>query len=409
MLFIGASLPKFQIKMVKILYIEDNEDDYLILRGILAKVPDGAYALLNADSVQNALDYLSKEKIDLVFLDLGLPGCSGKEAYGKLAAQFPNIPVVIMSGNEDKKVAYELIALGAEDFFIKGGLHPDLLDRGITYSLKRHELKYLLKAEVSQRRKVEEALLRAHEELEARVKERTHELKETTEELKRSNEELEQYAYVASHDLQEPIRKIVGFSQILASKFEGQIDEKSKEHLSYVVDGAKRMQALIQDLLLYARMERKELTMELLNFNGVVKEAIGNLELVIKETKAEIIYDQLPCLSAHKSFMVQLFQNLISNSIKYRSEKTPRVEISAHPKEDQWEFTVADNGIGIDYQFANRLFVLFQRLHPKGKYQGTGIGLAVCKRMVEAHKGKIWIEPHAGEGAVFKFTLPRLE
>jgi len=391
--------------MIKILYIEDNEDDYLILRSIMDKIPNSPYVLANVNSIQKALEYLLEEKTDLIFLDLGLPGLSGKEAYGKLVDKFSIIPVIIMSGNEDKNVAYELITLGAEDFFIKGNLHQDLLDRGITYSLKRHELKNLLKAEVTQRKKTEEALFRANNELEARVQERTRELQETAEELKRSNEELEQFAYVASHDLQEPIRKIVGFSQIIASKFEGQIDEKSKEHLNYVVDGAKRMQALIQDLLWYSRIGRNELTLEPLDFDDVVKEAIGNLEVTIKETKAQIIYDQLPRLWAHKSFMVQLFQNLISNSLKYRSERTPRIEISAQQKDGLWEFTFADNGIGIDFQFANKLFVLFQRLHAKGKYPGTGIGLAVCKRMVERHNGRIWVEPHEG-GAEFKFTLP---
>jgi len=521
--------------MVKILYIEDNEDDYLILRGIINKIPNNSYALENVNSIQKATDYLLKKETDLILLDLGLPGFSGKEAYSKIAEKFPNIPVIIMSGNEDKNVAYELITSGAEDFFIKGNLHPDLLDRGIAYSLKRHELKHLLKEEVSHRKQTEEALFHSYNELEARVQERTRELRESeenyhyllnsmgegfciiemifdekedpidyrflqvspsfekqtglkdaqgkrmleltpqhekhwfeiygkialtgqparfenraeqlhrwyevyalpfgepaarqvaiffnditerkraqdeiqqkAEELKRSNEELEQFAYVASHDLQEPIRKIVGFSQIFASNFEGKIDEKSKEHLDYVVDGAKRMQALIQDLLLYSRVGRHELVLEILDFNGIVKEAVSNLELAIKETKAEIIYSHLPSLSAHKSFMVQLFQNLISNSLKYRSEKTPRIEITAQQKNDLWEFTVADNGIGIDFQFANKLFVIFQRLHPKGKYPGTGIGLAVCKRMVEMHKGKIWIEPHTG-GAMFKFTLPDLK
>jgi len=385
--------------MIRILYIEDNEDDFLILRSVMEKIPDSAYSITNVNSIPKALDYLLKEKTDLVFLDLGLPGSSGKEAYGKLVDKFPNVPVIIMSGNEDKNVAYELITLGAEDFFIKGNLHPDLLDRGVTYSLKRHELKNLLKEEVAQRKKTEEALRTARDELEIRVQERTLE-------LKRSNEELEQFAYVASHDLQEPIRKIVGFSQIFASKFEGQIDTKSKEHLNYVIDGAKRMQALIQDLLLYSRIGQNELILEVLDLNGVVKEAVGNLELIIKETNAEIICHPLPSLSAHKSFIVQIFQNLISNSIKYRSDKAPRVEIAAQQKENQWEFTIQDNGIGIEFQYANKLFVIFQRLHPKGRYPGTGIGLAVCKRMVEMHKGKIWIEPHTGAGAVFKFTLP---
>jgi light-regulated signal transduction histidine kinase (bacteriophytochrome) len=265
-----------------------------------------------------------------------------------------------------------------------------------------------LKGEVEQRKQAEESLRRAHDELEVRVCERTQELSMANDELDRSNKDLEQFAYVASHDLQEPIRKIVGFAQLFAGNFEGQLEGKQKEYLDYVIDGAKRMQALIQDLLAYSRIGRKELTVEPLDFNEVVKEAVGNLELVVKETKAEIICRHLPCLSGHRSFIVQIFQNLIGNSLKYRSKKIPRIEISAQQKNDRWEFTVADNGIGIDFQFASKLFMIFQRLHTKDKYEGTGIGLAVSKRMVERHGGRIWLEPreHDGGGAVFKFTLP---
>jgi len=263
-----------------------------------------------------------------------------------------------------------------------------------------------LEEEVIQRKQAEESLRRARDELEIRVDERTREVRTVNKELDRSNKELEQFASIASHDLQEPIRKIVGFSQLFVDSLEIKLEGKQKEYLDYVIDGAKRMQALIQDLLAYSRIGRKELTVEVLDFNEAVKEAVSNLELVIKETKAEIIYHQLPCLSVHKSFIVQIFQNLIANSLKYRSKERPRIEISAHPKNDYWEFSVADNGIGIDFQFANKLFIIFQRLHTKDKYEGTGIGLAISKRMVERHGGQIWLEPHDGAGSVFKFTLP---
>lgn len=225
------------------------------------------------------------------------------------------------------------------------------------------------------------------------------------EELARSNKELEQFAYVASHDLQEPIRKIVGFTQLLAGDFEDKLGHESRVHMDFIVDGAKRMQALIQDLLQYSRTGTAKLIFRATDLNAVVAEALSNLELRVKETQAEVIYKDLPTLKANKIFMVSLFQNLIGNSLKFRSEEAPRIEIDAKKTDEGYEFTVTDNGIGIDPQFAGRLFVIFQRLHPKDQYEGTGIGLAVCKRIVERHGGRIWIEPGKGKGSMFKFTL----
>ncbi len=231
-------------------------------------------------------------------------------------------------------------------------------------------------------------------------------LRQQTAELTRSNEELEQFAYVASHDLQEPIRKIVGFSQLFEKKFAGQIDATSKEYIGFVVDGAKRMQALIQDLLQFSRVGRSELKLEPCDLNEVVKEAIDNLQATIEENKAKIIWSGLPTLSVHRIQMVQLFQNLIGNGVKYRREADPEIHIGADLKDRTWEFSVKDNGIGIESEFYDRLFVIFQRLHPKNKYSGTGIGLAVCKKIVQRHGGQIWVESIPGKGSIFKFTLP---
>ena len=222
----------------------------------------------------------------------------------------------------------------------------------------------------------------------------------------RSNKELEQFVYFASHDLQEPIRKMVGFSQLVDHYFDGKLEETPKEYLNYIIDGAKRMHLLIQDLLQYSRVRQVELHFKEVDFNMAVKEALSNLEILIKENEAGIIYNNLPTLKAHKNFIISVFQNLIGNSLKYRSEEAPRVEISAQQMSREWEFTVSDNGIGIEPEFVNKLFVLFQRLHSKSEYAGTGIGLTFCKSMIERHGGKIWIEPRSGKGAVFKFTLP---
>ncbi len=233
------------------------------------------------------------------------------------------------------------------------------------------------------------------------------ERKKAEEEIIRSNQELEQFAYVASHDLLEPVRKIVGFTQLFAKSFDAPIEGKSEEYMDYVIDGAKRMQVLIEDLLQYSRAGTTELDFQDVDLNVVLQEVEENLELSIKETNAEIRYNKLPVIKAHKSFMVRLFQNLINNSLKYRSDAAPHIEIYANQKTREWEFVVADNGLGIDPEHAQRIFIIFQRLHGKSEYSGTGIGLAVCRRMVERHNGKMWLDTSSDRhGSTFKFTIP---
>ncbi len=233
------------------------------------------------------------------------------------------------------------------------------------------------------------------------------ELKSLAQRLASSNQELEQFAYVASHDLQEPIRKIVGFTQLFSNLFEGEMDGKKKEYMHYIVDGAKRMQLLIQDLLQYSRVGSTQLDFEEFDFTSIVEEAKANLELIIDETDTKITYKQLPSLKVHRGFMVRLIQNLINNSIKYRSEAPPEINILAELKNRRWEFTISDNGIGIAEEFFEQVFVVFKRLHGKGEYSGTGIGLAICRRIVERHGGRIWIKKSmSSKGTTFKFYLP---
>ena len=237
-------------------------------------------------------------------------------------------------------------------------------------------------------------------------KQAAEQMKKLTQELERSNTDLAQFAYVASHDLQEPLRMVTSFVQLLQHRYQGKLDKDADEFISYAVDGASHMQRLINDLLKYSRVGTHGKTLESTNFNIVISHALSNLSKTIKENDAIINIDHLPTISADYTQLVQLFQNLISNAIKYHSKKQPEILIKAINKGDFWLFSVRDNGIGIDKEYIDKIFTIFQRLHNKSKYPGTGIGLSICKKIVERHGGRIWVESKPGQGSTFYFTIP---
>ncbi|MBE9161654.1 PAS domain S-box protein [Tychonema sp. LEGE 06208] len=227
-----------------------------------------------------------------------------------------------------------------------------------------------------------------------------------TEDLKRSNEELEQFAYVASHDLQEPLRAVTSYAQLLAHRYQDNLDAKADKYIHYIVDGATRMQQLINDLLVYSRLGTRSKQFELADCNAAVNQSLSNLQIAIAETKAVITCDAMPTVMADEFQLVQLFQNLLANGIKFCREDIPLIHIAAGRQDSEWVFSVRDRGIGIDPQYADRIFIIFQRLHSRREYSGTGIGLAMCKRIVERHGGRIWVESQEGKGATFYFTIP---
>ena len=232
-------------------------------------------------------------------------------------------------------------------------------------------------------------------------------LKQNTEALARSNQELEQFAYVASHDLQEPLRMVTSYVQLLARRYQNRLDSDAEEFINFAVDGATRMHTLINGLLAYSRVGTRGKPFEPTNCETILQQSLDNLKMTMEESGAVVTHDSLPTVMADDLQLGQLFQNLIGNAIKFHGEEPPRVHVSAKPDGKQWVFSVRDNGIGIAPEFAERIFIIFQRLHGKEKYPGTGIGLAVCKKIVECHGGRIWVGSELGKGATFYFTLPR--
>jgi PAS domain S-box-containing protein len=228
-------------------------------------------------------------------------------------------------------------------------------------------------------------------------------------ELQRSNAELEQFAYVASHDLQEPLRMVANYTELLAKRYQGQLDEKADTYIHFASDGARRMQRLVADLLAYSRVGSQGQPLLATSSQRVLGEVLEDLRSVVRETGTQVVFEDLPMVMADAGQLRQLLQNLISNAIKFRRASPPHIVIQAAPQGSQWRFSVADNGIGLEMRFAARIFQMFQRLHEVGRYEGSGIGLAICKRIVERHGGRIWVESTPDVGTTFHFTLAGTE
>ena len=231
-------------------------------------------------------------------------------------------------------------------------------------------------------------------------------LSQVMEELTRSNEELEKFAYVASHDLQEPLRMVSSFARLLENRYKGKLDQDADDFINFAVDGANRMQVLITDLLAYSRVGRWSNEFKEVSSEAVLERALSNLKTVVEQRGAVVTRDPLPVMMGDDSQLAQLFQNLIGNAVKFCKDRTPHIHVSSERRGNKWVFSVRDNGIGIAPEYFERIFLIFQRLHGKQEYPGTGIGLAICRKVAERHGGRIWVESEPGSGSTFYFTIP---
>jgi signal transduction histidine kinase len=277
------------------------------------------------------------------------------------------------------------------------------LERGFRHAQKRllnHQ--HILKESENRYRQAYEKL-----NIEMQERKRVEEaLKVKTEELARSNRDLEQFAYVASHDLQEPLRMVTNYVQLLARRYKGKLDSDADEFIGFASDGAIRMRKLINDLLTYSRVGIRAKELESTDCETALNQSLNNLKMAIEEIGAVVTHDSLPTVMGDSLQLGQLFQNLIGNAIKFRGDEPPSVHVSASQNGNEWTISIRDNGIGISPEYAERIFNIFQRLHSREEYPGTGIGLAICKKIVERHGGRMWVESKVGKGATFYFTLP---
>jgi len=254
---------------------------------------------------------------------------------------------------------------------------------------------------------LKDQLLRLPEAVRRAVRERQlrEEHRKLLDDLARSNRDLEQFAYVASHDLQEPLRMVAAYTQLLAERYQGKLDENADKYIHYAVDGATRMQRLVQDLLAFSRVGRKGAERCKVDCNAILATALQNLQASIEESGSRIERGELPTITAETSELLQLFQNLIGNAIKFRGSDAPVVRIAAERAGREWVFSIADNGLGIAPEHVETIFVIFKRLHTRSEYPGNRIGLSICKKIVEQQGGRIWVESVPGKGSTFRFSL----
>jgi len=421
---------------VNILLVDDEPANLLALESVLENLGQN---LVRAQSGEEALRQLIRTDFAVIILDVLMKGMSGFETAGLIRQRdrSRHTPIIFLTAaGKTETEMFHGYALGAIDYLTKPFV-PAVLRSKVSVlidiyrkteeviqlnhklSVRAEELETLslnLKSENEKRRRTERELSRSEEglkdlnaSLEARIVERTAVIEEHSLQLTRTNAELEQFVYSASHDLQEPLRTMTSFLQLLERRNPDRLDQESKQFIQFAIKCSANMRNLINGLLEYSQVTLKEKKFQNVDCNLVARRILEQLNGSITESGAKVEIASLPEVYGESLLLGQLFQNLIGNALKFRGERPPRVEVGSEKREDEWLFWVKDNGIGIESRFFQQIFRLFQRLHNREEYLGAGLGLAVCQKTVELHGGKIWCESEVGKGSCFYFTIPFLK
>ncbi len=385
--------------MARLLAVDDDPSNLRMLE-VLVEQYLPQCELVTASSGQEGLALVAEQPVAGALVDVNMPGMDGIEVCRQLKADpsTAHTHVILVTAYEaTSELKGQGLEAGADDFITKP-------IGTVEFVAKIRVMLRLIQAE--------EDLRDIADHLEELVEERTKDLERAraaltkhAEELARSNAELEQFAYVASHDLQEPLRMVASYVQLLEQRYKDKLDSEANEFIEYAVDGALRMQKLIDGLLAYSRVGTRGKEFAPTDTEALLDDVLVNLQVAIEETGAVVTHDPLPTVPADDVQLARVFQNLISNAIKFRSEEPPRVHISAAQDADEWVFSVRDNGIGIDPQHHERIFTLFQRLHTRRQYPGIGVGATIARVIVQRHDGRIWVESEPGKGSTFYFTI----
>ena len=353
-------------KPLTIVAVDDNPADFGVLRRRLQNVSGLDCQLIHCDNAAAVQDVLDSSDVDCLFLDYQLGACTGLDVLTDIRASGNDVPVITLTGQGNEAIAVEAMKRGAQDYLVKADLTPETLKLAIDNALEK----------VALTRKVVE-----------------------------TQEEMRQFASTAAHDLKAPLRRVMQFCQQLQKKCEVKLGDDERELLNYMVQNTVQMQRLIEDLLAYARVGRSEVPLRHVDLEPVLATVVENLSAVIEESGARVDIGVMPVVLGDHTSLVQLFQNLIGNALKFQGEQVPMVSIRAEPEDLFWHMTVVDNGIGIAPEHHQAIFAPFRRLHAPHEYEGSGIGLATCSKIVAQHHGHIWVESQLSQGTAFHLTL----
>ena len=396
----------------KIAIVDDNPDNLKVLYTYLKSV---GFEVLVAEDGFAGIEVVKNSQPEIILLDVMMPGIDGFEVCRRLKSDptSQHIPVIFLTALSETVDKLTGFRVGGVDYITQPIEHEEVAARVRTHLIlhrtrqKLQQQNDLLQLEVDRRRQIERELTQSRHLLQKSNDTLEQTVADRTAELATSNEDLEHFAYIASHDLRQPIRKIRMCTEYLAEDYGHCFDDQARQYMSYITKSTDRMYLLIDDLLAYSRVGKREAKTVPVDLNRVLQDVLDDLSVAVAEKQAKIDYSSLPTIQANPREIRQVFQNLISNSLKFTCDRAPEIALDATRQEDNWLFSVRDNGIGIEPQYYDKIFQMFQRLHRNSEYEGTGIGLAICHKVITRHGGEIWVESQLNQGTTFYFTFPQ--